>query len=191
MKPTTGLVSALFVFTVAALLVAPAPADAQNHCSQCTCASACTTPCYYLERVNPGCIPTQDDPCTPEWEQVETTCGGWGKCTSSASCQTGSCTNLSCGTTINLGSGNDTYNGTAALECIYGNDGNDTLDGKAGDDRIYGGTGTDTLFGDSGNDCLWGQGGNDHTDGGSGSDFCDGGAGTDTNANCEALANFP
>lgn len=87
-----------------------------------------------------------------------------------------------------LGSGNDTYSGTSASECIDGNGGADTIYGNAGDDKIYGGSGDDTLKGNSGDDCLYGESGNDHLDGGSGNDFLNGGGGVDTLLNGGASA---
>lgn len=87
---------------------------------------------------------------------------------------------------------------------IFGNDGNETLDGGAGHDRIFGQGGDDFIIGgrdalasrdinntidvadledqtesDDGNDMLYGGGGNDTILGGQGDDLLDGGSGDD------------
>jgi VCBS repeat-containing protein len=46
----------------------------------------------------------------------------------------------------------------------------ETIDGGAGSDRLYGGTGNDTLRGGDGNDQLYGEAGTDLLDGGAGDD---------------------
>ncbi|MDY0874174.1 DUF5801 repeats-in-toxin domain-containing protein [Dongia rigui] len=75
--------------------------------------------------------------------------------------------------------GDDTINGGAGNDYIYGQGGNDTIHGDADNDFIEGGTGNDTLFGDAGNDTLNGGDGNDTLDGGIGTDIVNGGAGND------------
>lgn len=70
------------------------------------------------------------------------------------------------GVAIGTGS-DDTINGTAGDDNLYGGDGNDTINGLAGNDKLYGGNGNDTLLGGIGNDVLDGGAGNDtyHYDG--------------------------
>lgn len=58
-------------------------------------------------------------------------------------------------------------------------DGDDTLDGGAGDDLLFGMGGDDILRGGDGNDLLFGGSGNDYLDGGAGKDTIFGGAGND------------
>ncbi|MFA4952243.1 M10 family metallopeptidase C-terminal domain-containing protein, partial [Brevundimonas sp.] len=69
--------------------------------------------------------------------------------------------------------GNDTTNGTAFADELFGQGGNDTLNGNGGDDLIFGGAGTDTLNGNDGNDRLVGGAGNDTLNGGAGIDTAD------------------
>jgi Ca2+-binding RTX toxin-like protein len=76
--------------------------------------------------------------------------------------------------------GNNTLNGTAQADAIYGLDGNDTLKGLLGDDLLDGGNGNDNLQGGDGNDFLIGDAGNDKMDGGAGDDTLYGGDGNDT-----------
>ncbi|WP_374376209.1 DUF5801 repeats-in-toxin domain-containing protein, partial [Dongia sp.] len=66
--------------------------------------------------------------------------------------------------------GDDTINGGAGNDVIFGQGGNDTIHGDADDDRIDGGSGADTLFGDGGNDYLIGGAGIDTLNGGIGND---------------------
>jgi Ca2+-binding RTX toxin-like protein len=89
---------------------------------------------------------------------------------------------------VNLGSGNDTFNGGGGSDGVFGGtgkdvlrggDGFDVLDGGADDDQIFGDAGTDMLFGGIGNDFLSGGIGDDLIDGGEGGDTMDGGAGND------------
>lgn len=184
MRSTTPLFATLLLIS-AALLVSPAAAEAQITCASCDCTTSCSTTCTYQVPGDPNCVRTPDNPCPP-FETEYGTCGNDGpECSGDPGCGGGGgggqdCSDPNCTTYVNLTSGNDTFNGTSALECIWGNNGNDTIDGNAGDDAIYGGSGTDTLFGDSGNDCLFGQGDADHLDGESGTDVGDGGAGADT-----------
>jgi len=77
--------------------------------------------------------------------------------------------------------GNDTLNGGAGDDILYGQGGNDTLIGGDGNDILYGGAGDDTLFGDAGDDHLYGGPGDDTLIGGAGDDvfyWLDGDAGT-------------
>ena len=67
--------------------------------------------------------------------------------------------------------GNDTLNGTASVDLIYGFLGNDTIDGKAGNDKLVGGGGNDKIYGGTGNDWLYGGQGADKLYGGAGNDF--------------------
>ena len=62
---------------------------------------------------------------------------------------------------INGTPGNDTRNGTANDDTIYGFNGNDTLNGLAGNDVLYGGDGNDRLVGGLGADTMVGGDGND------------------------------
>ena len=77
-------------------------------------------------------------------------------------------------------SGDDTLNGAASADVIYGNAGNDQLNGNDGDDVIWGQDGTDTLNGGNGNDFLRGGNDSDVIHGDSGADNIDGGFGVDT-----------
>ena len=61
---------------------------------------------------------------------------------------------------------NDTFNGGATWDHVFGRDGND---------RLFGNAGTDILQGDAGNDELYGGGGMDRLDGGMGDDRLFGG----------------
>jgi Ca2+-binding RTX toxin-like protein len=61
-------------------------------------------------------------------------------------------------TTSNFG--NSVVSG-AAVDILYGADGNDTLDGGAGNDSLYGGVGNDSLIGGAGDDTMSGGVGDD------------------------------
>ena len=65
---------------------------------------------------------------------------------------------------------NNTMNGTASGDILFGLGGNDTLSGLAGNDTLDGGTGDDVLNGGDGDDFLIGGLGNDALNGGSGFD---------------------
>ncbi|MEO3999703.1 calcium-binding protein [Mesorhizobium sp. CAU 1732] len=83
--------------------------------------------------------------------------------------------------TIELGGGNDTYqgqNGSLAGR-VNGGAGNDTMTGGAQAEYFDGGDGDDTLRGNGGNDRLFGGAGNDILDGGAGDDVMEGGTGND------------
>ncbi|MEM9272434.1 MAG: carbohydrate-binding protein [Cyanobacteria bacterium P01_F01_bin.143] len=84
--------------------------------------------------------------------------------------------------------GDDSLNGTAVSDRIFGDDGNDTLRGRgsfdillgeAGDDSLLGGNGDDILNGGIGADILFGQGDHDYLVGDDGNDTLNGGAGDD------------
>jgi Ca2+-binding RTX toxin-like protein len=66
------------------------------------------------------------------------------------------------------------------MATITGTAANNSLNGTALSDDIYGGDGNDTLNGQAGDDFLFGENGNDRLNGGTGADFMDGGAGNDT-----------
>ncbi len=72
---------------------------------------------------------------------------------------------------VQAGAGNDTVNGTAAIDQLFGQGGNDTLNGAGGNDYLYGGAGNNTLNGGDGNDSFYINGG--------GTDTVTGGAGND------------
>lgn len=85
--------------------------------------------------------------------------------------------------------GDDTVNGSAANDLVYGNEGEDFLSGDVGNDSLFGGKGKDYLSGDFGNDYLsggqdadflYGLAGNDILLGGRGNDFLISGNGDDT-----------
>lgn len=81
--------------------------------------------------------------------------------------------------TINGLAGNDLICGGNGLDTISGGDGDDTIDGGNGDDVINGDAGNDILMGGAGNDTLNGGADNDVLTGGSGADVFIGGTGTD------------
>jgi len=83
---------------------------------------------------------------------------------------------------IDLGSGNDTYNGSTGRLTgkVFGRQGIDTITGGVDADWFEGGTENDTLTGNAGNDRLYGQQGIDTLLGGLGADILDGGTESDT-----------
>ena len=85
------------------------------------------------------------------------------------------------GNVINLGDGNDTYDGTGGSgSTVNGGDGNDVITGTPGEDTLSGDTGDDTIIGGSANDVISGGDGNDNLSGGPGNDSITGEAGDDT-----------
>lgn len=58
------------------------------------------------------------------------------------------------GGSIDMGDGNDSYQGALAGDDVLGGNGNDTLSGNDGDDTLTGGTGSDSLMGGNGNDVF-------------------------------------
>lgn len=89
-------------------------------------------------------------------------------------------TGNSFGTTINLGTGNDSGMGGGGDDTLLGGSGNDTIDGGADNDQLFGGAGRDRLLGGTGRDTLDGGIGDDRLDGGLGDDSVLGGDGNDT-----------
>jgi Ca2+-binding RTX toxin-like protein len=77
--------------------------------------------------------------------------------------------------------GNDVINllGTYANSVVDMGAGDDTFNGGIGDDSVFGGNGSDTLIGGDGNDTSIGGDGNDQLAGNAGNDFLTGGAGED------------
>lgn len=89
---------------------------------------------------------------------------------------------------VNLGSGDDTFQGGAFEARVWGLAGNDTISGSTVQDFLLGGAGQDQLFGQAGDDelrgggdsdILWGEAGNDVLLGGGARDVLIGGAGDD------------
>jgi Ca2+-binding RTX toxin-like protein len=90
-------------------------------------------------------------------------------------------------------SGNDTLNGGAGIDSLFGADGNDIINAGDGDDTgefagytgnwyfggAFGGDGNDIIDGGAGNDRLLGENGNDTVRGGTGNDDLRGEAGDD------------
>ncbi len=74
--------------------------------------------------------------------------------------------------TVDLGSGDDTVDGSATTQGISvdGGAGDDSLTGGDGDDTLDGGDGTDTILGGAGDDSILTSGGNDSIDAGDGAD---------------------
>lgn len=68
---------------------------------------------------------------------------------------------------------NDTFDGTAHADEIWGFDGDDEINGFEGDDLLNGGAGDDALSGGAGADVFVGSAGSDTIDGGAGDDTLD------------------
>lgn len=81
---------------------------------------------------------------------------------------------------VDLGPGDDWFQGGSLAESVDGGDGNDTLYGNGGDDTLWGGAGDDTVKGGSGDDRLDGRGGLDEDTSQPQSDALFGGSGDDT-----------
>lgn len=79
-------------------------------------------------------------------------------------------------TFINTGN-DDTIEGGAGADVIYGEEGDDSLDGGSGDDTLFGGEGDDLVQGGAGEDSLTGGQGNDTLVGGDDADWIMGGSG--------------
>ncbi|MBD2344302.1 DUF4347 domain-containing protein [Anabaena subtropica] len=62
---------------------------------------------------------------------------------------------------VDLGGGDDTFNGGVGADNVSGGDGNDILQGGDGNDRLNGGQGDDILIGGQGKDILIGGAGKD------------------------------
>ncbi|MBD2504400.1 cadherin-like domain-containing protein [Anabaena azotica] len=62
---------------------------------------------------------------------------------------------------VDLGGGDDTFNGGVGSDNVSGDDGNDSLFGGDGDDKLDGGLGDDILIGGKGRDTLIGGAGQD------------------------------
>jgi Ca2+-binding RTX toxin-like protein len=62
---------------------------------------------------------------------------------------------------IDLGGGNDSFNGSSHGDIVYGGAGNDQLFGGAGDDHLSGGDGNDFISGGAGNNIIDGGAGED------------------------------
>ena len=85
-------------------------------------------------------------------------------------------------TTIDLGDGNDQFNGagvTTGSATVFGGLGDDVIVGTPNADLLYGGSGNDTINGGAGIDQLYGDEGNDILDGDAGADQMFGGDGSD------------
>jgi large repetitive protein len=77
-------------------------------------------------------------------------------------------------------SGRNIINGNAGNDLLCGGNSGDALNGGAGNDILDGENGDDTLNGGADNDILRGSSGNDGLTGGTGADAFSGGSGTDT-----------
>ena len=72
------------------------------------------------------------------------------------------------------------FNGSEAVDYLFGNGGNDTLNGNGGADWLYGGVDNDTLNGGAGSDLMFGEAGSDIMNGGADGDYMWGGSESDT-----------
>jgi Ca2+-binding RTX toxin-like protein len=87
---------------------------------------------------------------------------------------------MSCGDPSKVSSGDDTLNGGAGGDSLFGGPGEDTLNGGGGFDDLSGKSGDDTLNGGAVGDFLSGGGGDDTLRGGHGRDSLHGHRGADT-----------
>lgn len=95
--------------------------------------------------------------------------------------------NGTAGTDIIFGlGGRNTINGNAGNDLLCGGNSNDSLNGGGGNDILGGENGDDTLRGGDGNDILRGNSGNDILTGGAGADAFSGGPGTDSATDFDA-----
>lgn len=81
--------------------------------------------------------------------------------------------------TVDLGAGDDRYNGLLGNDTARGGAGNDIIYGAAGSDHLFGGAGNDSLNGGAGYDTLFGGRGNDVLNGGNSGDTLNGYTGHD------------
>lgn len=88
--------------------------------------------------------------------------------------------NVSLGTVLIGGVGNDVLVGGGGVDSLIGLNGKDNLSGGEGNDTLEGGNATDVLDGGNGADNLTGGNGNDVIDGGAGTDTIAGGNGRDS-----------
>jgi len=88
--------------------------------------------------------------------------------------------NLDPGSTSFIAGRSLTISSGTAIEAAIGGDGNDTLNGNALGNGLFGMRGDDTLRGYEGNDSLSGWRGDDWLNGGTGNDTLAGGSGNDT-----------
>lgn len=77
------------------------------------------------------------------------------------------------------GAGNDTLDGTTGTDIFDGGEGNDVINGGDGVDTLRGGVGDDTISGGVGDDSLLGDDGADSLNGDDGNDIVLGGTGND------------
>lgn len=77
------------------------------------------------------------------------------------------------------GNGHDRVDGGGGRDILFGGNGNDTVHGGAGADTLYGRADDDVLYGGGGNDRLFGEKGNDVLYAGAGNDWLVGGDGND------------
>ncbi|WP_439599132.1 calcium-binding protein [Falsiroseomonas sp.] len=84
------------------------------------------------------------------------------------------------------GAGNDSVNGTAGNDILFGGGGHDSISSGAGEDQVNGEAGNDTIHAGAGSDYAYGGAGHDLINGGAsadqlygedGDDFLDGGEG--------------
>ena len=80
---------------------------------------------------------------------------------------------------INLGDGDDQFDGTPEVDTVNGEGGDDVMWGRSAADSLFGGEGADTLRGGQGDDTMYGDAGDDIISGDRGADYVEGGAGAD------------